>query len=1420
MRTLALFATLLVCSCSKGPRLGGLIADVKLLAGARATCAQVTVSDAAGKTLSSQLAFGAKSQLRIGIGSEGYAQEVTVSVTPRWGPSGCTGARANGAAVVQQASFPSSGTTELIFELGAPAASVDADRDGFVGADASGPDCNDGDANAHPGAVEDCLSLADLDCNQLSGCADPVCTAVSGCAMPADRLEFTTAAQTVDVDACSGALTVESRGPMGASALPPSVPVALAALPGSAGARFFSDSACTAQVTALAHAGPQSSFTFYFRAPQPGTLDVIAAAPMLTPATQQQTVRAANASQLGFSSPPRAVVAGSCTAAIDVEARDSAGAPRQVAADVTVALDVAPAAAVTFHADPACAMAALSEVTIATSLSSARFYVKGLSAGAPVMSASAAGYSTAMQPVTVSAGPAHHLAFVTPAQGIARNACSSVTGVRAEDALGNAAALAGPVTVDLAETGVAGFSFHADPACGAATMSAALAGDAGSVASFYFLGTTAGPATVSAAVSGGDGGIASAVQVENIGVGPPARLELTPPALSVTAGACSAAVTVEVRDDAGIAVNPPLPVAVTLVGAPDAGFSVYADPSCLTPLSGPLVISGAPSSSFRFKAQRSPTQRIDATAVGLAPAFQVHTVVPASAHHLGISTPPRSAVATTCSPNVHVEVLDAYGNLKPVTNLPVSLATASAGATFHSGAAGCAAPLPAMVSTGDGGFDFRFIGLVAGPMPVTVSSSGGVGATSQVEQIDAGPASVLAFTTLPRTQFAGQCSPAGMPVVVVTRDNAGNAVPVASPLTVSLSANDGGVQFFAAPACTSPVSSIAVAASTSSAQLWFSGRKAGVATVSAAATGLSPATQDETIAAADPAQVVLLPGGRTAQVGTCSAAPVGFEARDPYGNPTPLGVAVAFSLDAGPNLQFFTGPACATPVPSVTVPMGMSGGSFHFKGAVAGIETFSVGAPGFTPASDTLTVAPGATRLGFTTGAQTRYAGQCSNSVTVQTQNAGGAAITTPIDLVVTPGPASSAGFTFYSDMGCTTPVTQLTVPAGSSAVTYWFRGITGGATTLSAAASGLSPATQNVTVISAARSGQCTIGNGQFSSTNCPIDPPLLATDRTVIVFQTTPAMNSSESRDNLARCHLLSVSQVQCTRGDNRNVSVTSYWQTFTWPTDATVQHLPNVNCQGNTTNVTVNDLGPVDGGGNAFVLHAVSGTSASPDDDENDTLTLTSPTTVSLEHTVNGCGSGMVHDLQLVRLTGAVVTPGTAQLNGTTQASSGVLPAGNVGRQLLLYSWKVNSSGNDVCERSVRGSIASATQVQFNRALGVTGSCVDNGPEDLAFQRVELPATARVQAVQLDLANTMLTVTQSLPLAVDPTRTLVMTGSMTHNMSALGETNVQTEQNLDNYVARFNLDSTGTAVTATRGGATGAVRYTVFVVELEPH
>ncbi len=91
--------------------------------------------------------------------------------------------------------------------------SFDEDDDGFVSIACGGDDCNDRNANAHPGLLETCGDGDDNDCNGVADCLDPACANDANCGCrPDPNGENCTNGRDDDCDASADCLDSDCIG--------------------------------------------------------------------------------------------------------------------------------------------------------------------------------------------------------------------------------------------------------------------------------------------------------------------------------------------------------------------------------------------------------------------------------------------------------------------------------------------------------------------------------------------------------------------------------------------------------------------------------------------------------------------------------------------------------------------------------------------------------------------------------------------------------------------------------------------------------------------------------------------------------------------------------------------------------------------------------------------------------------------------------------------------------------------------------------------------------------------------------------------------------------------------------------------------------------------------------------------------------
>ena len=157
---------------------------------------------------------------------------------------------------------------------------------------------------------------------------------------------------------------------------------------------------------------------------------------------------------------------------------------------------------------------------------------------------------------------------------------------------------------------------------------------------------------------------------------------------------------------------------------------------------------------------------------------------------------------------------------------------------------------------------------------------------------------------------------------------------------------------------------------------------------------------------------------------------------------------------------------CSAGITQVTIAAGSTQQSFYFRDPTAGTPTLTARVSGLTDGTQVATINRGpAAKLAFITPPRTPIAGACSAALTVQSQDATGNAVPFAAAAVVALTTSSSTGGP-YLDAACTTPATQLTVPSGASAGTFYFKDTVTGPWGVTATAPGLTAAAQTVTVV------------------------------------------------------------------------------------------------------------------------------------------------------------------------------------------------------------------------------------------------------------------------------------------------------------------------------------------------------------------
>ncbi|HVE86255.1 MAG TPA: PKD domain-containing protein [Myxococcales bacterium] len=637
-------------------------------------------------------------------------------------------------------------------------------------------------------------------------------------------------------------------------------------------------------------------------------------------------------------------------------------------------------------------------------------------------------------------------------------ACSAAITVQARDSDGTAQPVPEPTTVSLTASGITG-TFYGDPSC-AGTITNVQIPVGTSTATVYFKPGTAGPGNLTA--SNVDLlPTPAAVTVASIAT----KLAFVTAPQTLAAGTCATA-TVQSQEPGSTAATVASAKVVTFT-SPSTTMGFFSDATCLTPQGSATIAAGQSTATFFFRDTTAGTPRIDAAAPGLTGASQTETINPGTASRLAFITPQRTVVAGACSGAslvVTVQSQDTFGNASNVASATtVSLSSNPSGAAFFSDSACSSSASSVTIAAGTNSANLFFRDTRAGTLTLTGSASGFVNA-SQAETVSPGPPSKLAFITLAQSVVAGACSAT---VTVQVQDSFSNPSPLGAASTLNLSSAPANVSFFDVPTCGTAVTSLPMAAGTSSRSFLFQSTVAGTPTLTATSGSLANATQMETIAAGPPSVLVFTSTPKNQVAGTCSSNVV-VQTRDSFGNDAYVAADTTVNLTSSSGtLTFHSSSLCGASITSVVIPSGNYLAGFNFKDTTAGTPTITARSGSLTNGVQTHTIRAGPpSQLAFATPPRSVTAGACSAQLQVESRDSFGNATNVTLSTQVSLSTTATATGTFYPDSSCSlAPVSQVTIPGGGSSATFYYKDTRSGSPTVTASNLGLTSPTQGVTV-------------------------------------------------------------------------------------------------------------------------------------------------------------------------------------------------------------------------------------------------------------------------------------------------------------------------------------------------------------------
>ena len=557
-----------------------------------------------------------------------------------------------------------------------------------------------------------------------------------------------------------------------------------------------------------------------------------------TPATV--TVTPATAAKIAFTSNSLTGAASNSptVGAITVQEQDAFGDAFPTTTPVTVALSSNSTGTNEFAAGSN-GTPIITSVTIPAGSSSASFYYGDTKAGTPTLTATASGLVPGTQSETITPTTATKLVITSnPLSAASGTAATAPFTVTLEDTFGNATTKTGATTVSLTSTST-GAKF-ATTSNGSSVTSVNLPANTSSVTAYY-ADSKVGTPTITAAASG----LASGTQQESITSGP-TKLVLTGPASgSASATASLGPFTVTEETASGTLTTVGETVNLTSNSAGTYLFNTTQGSTGPTGATSVTIPSGQSSATFYYGDTHAATPTITASVSGLTSGTQQETITSGPVAQLNFTTGTVSGTASSSAKvgPLTVQEQDAFGNAT-TTALTVNLSSTSAGPYEFAATSGGAAITSVNIAAGNSTASFYYGDENSGT-PVLTAAATGLTSDTQFVTINAGTGTQLAISS---TAFTGTANASATNALAVTlEDTYGNPTTKTGATTVNLTSTSTGTHEFSATSGGTAATSVTLPANTSSVTAYYGDESPGPPTLTAAATGLASATQQETI---------------------------------------------------------------------------------------------------------------------------------------------------------------------------------------------------------------------------------------------------------------------------------------------------------------------------------------------------------------------------------------------------------------------------------------------------------------------------------------------------------------------------------------------------------------------------------------------
>jgi len=622
--------------------------------------------------------------------------------------------------------------------------------------------------------------------------------------------------------------------------------------------------------------------------------------------------------------------------------------------------------------------------------------------------------------------------------------------VQEQDTYGNPTTNAQTVTLSSNSTGTAVFAATSG---GTSITSVSIPVNSSS-ATFYYGDTKSGTPTITASTTG----LASGTQSETITAAAASKYVITSTAVSGTATSTATLgpITVAEQDTFG---NATTTAQTVTLASNSTGTKLFSATSGGSSTSTVSITAGSSSTTFYYGDTKAGSPTI--TASGLTtPGTQIETITAGTASKYAITSTAVSgtASATATLGPITVAEQDTFGNAT-TTAQTVTLASNSTGTNLFSATSGGSSTSTVSITAGSSSTTFYYGDTKAGTP--TITASGALASGTQAETVTAAAVNKLVITSTALNATAVSTITLG-PVTVAEQDSFGNATTTAE--TITLSSNSTGTIKFATTSGGTATTTVSIPAGSSSVNFYYQDTKAGSPTITAAATGLTSATQVETINAGAVNKLVITSTALSATASTtANMGPITVQEQDVNGNPTTTAETVSLTSNSA-GTESFSLTSGGASITTVAIPANSSSATFYYGDPLAGTPTITAAVTGLVSGTQVETItAAAASKYVFTSAAVSGVTSSSANvgPITVAEQDTFGNATTAAQTVTLT---SSSTGTKLFSATSGGSSTSTVSITAGSSSTTFYYGDTNAGTPTITASGA-LTSATQTETI-------------------------------------------------------------------------------------------------------------------------------------------------------------------------------------------------------------------------------------------------------------------------------------------------------------------------------------------------------------------